>query len=232
MSARLATLQGAVEALPPPVREELARRWSRAALEEHASIASFGRFALQLMAIGAPPEFIEGAHRAALDELKHTQLCLELAEVYTGEPLAPGPLDLSGDLLGDLELSHLAAATAIEGCVGETVAALVARTAAERSVYRPVKAALNLIAKDEERHAALAWRFVSWALRQDDPEVAPAVRRAFAAALPVPFPPDPEGQDHDTLLAAHGKLGALALHLAEREAVEQVLRPTVRALLP
>src|SRR5690606_30816180 len=50
-----------VEALSPAQRRLLADRWTRAALGEHASVASFARFVLDLAALGAPPELLGDA---------------------------------------------------------------------------------------------------------------------------------------------------------------------------
>src|SRR5262245_52773660 len=58
---------------------EAARRWARAAQYEHASVASFARFSLELLALGAPSDLIARAHRAAIDELEHTELALGVA---------------------------------------------------------------------------------------------------------------------------------------------------------
>ena len=67
--------------------------------------------------------------------------------------------------------------------MGETVAALEARHAAEASPFPEVRRVLQLIARDEEKHAALAWRFVRWALQVGGTPVAKEVRRALSAAL-------------------------------------------------
>ena len=231
MSPRLDCLRDDVARLPEPVRDELARRWSQAALDEHASIASFARFSLQLMAVGAPPDLLEGAHQAAIDEIRHTRLCLDLAEVYAGEALSPGALELHGGLIGANDLPSLAAAAVVEGCIGETVAALVAKHAADTATHDTVRNALQVIARDEERHAGLAWRFIAWSLREGGLPVHAAVSEAFRRALDVPMGEEPETLDTDALLAAHGKLGAAAHHRVRLEAADEVLRPLVQALL-
>src|SRR6185436_7062049 len=116
----------ALDALSPGERAALAEAWARDALLEHASVASFGRFALELLAFGAPADLIEAAHRAALDEVRHARLCFALAGAYRGEALAPGafPFDGAVRLAGDL--AALAESAVLEGCVGETLAALQA----------------------------------------------------------------------------------------------------------
>jgi hypothetical protein len=65
---------------------------------EHASVAAFARFVLELLSAGAPLELVEGAGDAMRDELRHTQICFGLASAYAGAPIGPGPLDTTGAL--------------------------------------------------------------------------------------------------------------------------------------
>ena len=62
-----------VTALSSEVRTKLAECWAQDALAEHASIASFARFTLQLMAVGAPPQLLADTQRAAADEVRELQ---------------------------------------------------------------------------------------------------------------------------------------------------------------
>ena len=78
----------------PELRERAAAWWLRAALLEHASIASFARFSLELLRYGAPPELVVGAHRAALDEVAHARLAFALASSWSGRDLGPGAMGL------------------------------------------------------------------------------------------------------------------------------------------
>src|SRR4051812_39178148 len=85
-------LQQRNEALPESLRRALVEHWTRAAQMEHASVAAFSRFSLQLLAVGAPPSLLQDAHRAALDEITHAELCFSLATSYAGHGIGPGPL--------------------------------------------------------------------------------------------------------------------------------------------
>jgi hypothetical protein len=66
-----------------------------------------------------------------------------------------------------------------EGCFGETVAALEAREAADAAADPVIRAAYTQIARDEQRHAELAFQFIRWALEQNRA----AVSDRIAAAL-------------------------------------------------
>jgi hypothetical protein len=144
-------------------RSQLARHWARLGQMEHASIAAFARFSLQLLSLGAPPELVDDCTRALADETAHTQLCFQLASAYAGHALGPGPLDIS-DSLAVTTLTDIVDLVILEGCFGETSAALEALEAAELAADPVIRAAYARIAADEQRHAELAFRFVRWAL--------------------------------------------------------------------
>ncbi len=218
-------------ALAPALRTRLAEEWARDALFEHASVGSFDRFSLHLLAVAAPPSLVEEAHEAAIDEILHARLCFALASAFAGEPLGPGPLPLDGDVLGRLDLPSIAAAAVTEGCVGETIASLEAATALERATVPAVREALQQIADDEARHAELAWRFVRWALDSGGPAARAAIERAFRDALDAPRPPLPDEDPLVEGLAAHGRMSARQKGLNLEEGLVEVVEPAARALL-
>lgn len=169
-----------VEHLTNRERAALAEHWTRMGQMEHASIAAFARFQLQLLALGAPPELVEACTRALADETAHTRLCFELASAYAGRALGPGPLDVTGSLAVSA-LDEVVDLVLREGCFGETGAALEAREAAESAADPVIAAAYTQIAADEQRHAELAFRFVRWALGRSDLAVAARIARVLTA---------------------------------------------------
>ena len=70
-----------------------ALHWRNMAAEEYESIASFSELALDLMAVGAPVALVERCHRAALDESRHTEMCLTVARSLEvkGDEQGAGP---------------------------------------------------------------------------------------------------------------------------------------------
>ncbi|MGK3965247.1 ferritin-like domain-containing protein [Sorangium sp. So ce118] len=219
-----------VRRLSAEARAELARAWTSDALLEHASVASFGRFALELLAVGAPAELVEAAHHAALDEIRHAGLCFALAGAYGGAPVGPSAFPFGGAVAVSEDLAAVAASAAREGCVGETLAAVLAAEQLGQARDPAVRAALTVIAADEARHAELAWRAVAWAVATGGAEVRAAVIDAFAAAEEV-LAGFASGAVASPELAAHGRLGATEAAAVLRRALDEVVRPAAAALL-
>jgi len=213
---------------PAHLRGRLADAWRRDGQFEHASVASFSRFALELLAVGAPPALVSAAQRAAADEVEHAKLCFELAASYDGVEAGAGPLPL-GDLRLRTDLAEVAAAAVREGCVGETYAAHVAACGAKVCRSAEVAATLMRIADDELRHAELAWRFVSWAFARGGPAVACAVRDAFSY---VPDVTDDLPPEADSAAWQHaGRFDVATLRHLRSEVLRDVVAPASARLL-
>jgi hypothetical protein len=200
---------------------------------EHASIAAFARFNLQLLSLGAPGELIEACNRALVDETAHTRLCFALASEYGGTTLGPARLDIA-HCFEDNSLQAIVNLVLREGCLGETVAALEALEAATLATDPAVKSALSRIARDEQTHAELAFKFLAWALTQSSVEaraqLALEARQALAdfEAEALAQASDPP---HDPLASARGILSAKALRAIHVGAVREVVEPLLSAIL-
>lgn len=217
--------------LPAPLQKILAERRRGDALLEHASVASFARFSLSLMAAGAPAHLVEGAHQAALDEIRHAQLSFALASAYGGEMLTPGNMPLGPSVEVDTDLAKIARDAAIEGCIGETLASLLAAEQAAHATDPAVKQVFSQIAEDEARHAELAFQTIAWALKSGDARVWTALNEVFGNALDhLPRPPEDIGGPAE-LLEAHGEIGSSKARSALTHALFDVVLPCAQALL-
>lgn len=203
----------------------LSEYWRRVAEIEHASVASFARFTLQLMALGAPPKLLEQAHAAGLDEIKHARFAYELAERFGGSSMRAGALDVSGalepGLMGDPEA--ILRATLHEGCIGETLAAAWAAVAAARCEDPWTKRVLEEIAEDELRHAALAWETLAWA-RNAFPDALAKALEDWRRDL-QPFADDPKG------MPEWGVLGIEEETAISDRVMASTIAPAIEALL-
>jgi hypothetical protein len=162
------------------LRARVIAGWLDRAAMEHASVAAFARFTLQLLGLGAPAELVEAAQLASLDEARHARLCYAIASQIAGQEFGPGKLALAGIDL-EIDPARVAWESIVEGCIGETIAAAKMRQLALEAESEPLAALLAGIAEDEATHAALAWRALSWMLQTF--EIHDVVRSAFATAL-------------------------------------------------
>lgn len=142
-----------------------ARRWSKRAVEECASVPAFFQLALELLELGAPLALVERAVRAADEELGHTRVALQLAQQFGGAParLVAPPFRRRPGLPRPLALERIAAEAWLDGCLNEGQAALIAYEEAERTLVKEEARACRLIAREEAGHAALAADILQWA---------------------------------------------------------------------
>jgi hypothetical protein len=219
-----------VAALDSPSRAALAEHWSDNGLMEHASVAAFARFTLELLALGAPASLVQAAQRALGDEIAHAELCFGLATAYAGRTVQPGPLPVQGalDSMSPADIVHRAI---VEACIGETIAAAEAVEAREHASDPAVRAVLGRIAEDEARHAELGFKFLSWVLENAAPEDRERVCRLAAdlAELELERPID-EREGSAPELLAHGALTGALRREVRRAAIADVILPVVRAL--
>ncbi len=145
-------------------RKRLGEAWLAEARTEHASIAAFSTLALSLLAIGAPAQLVEGAHRAALDEARHARLCFGVAGAYLDAELEPGPLPMDRAMAPEASLERLALASLVEGTFGEGMAAALCRARSKRADDPAIRRVLATLARDEAAHAKLGWSVLRYAV--------------------------------------------------------------------
>ncbi len=135
----------------------LGRLFAEGAHLEAASVPAFERLAAALTAHGAPASLCARALAAAADERRHAAQMTALAALFDA---TPATLEL--DAVAAPTLLELARDNAIQGCVGETWAALLARHQADTAELPQIRAAMTEIAADETEHAELAWAIDAW----------------------------------------------------------------------
>lgn len=219
----------AVADLSTRERETLAQAWLADAQMEHASIASFSQFALDLLQLGAPPELLRDCHLAGLDEIEHARVGFAVTSMLLGRDVGPGELAVGSFQSRSLEQALTAAI--VEGCVGETLAAGVVAEQARRCTDVNLAKQLEKIATDELRHAELAWRFVAWATQRFGTEARRVAQRAFAQALANPPSASAELQVSDQVLHSLGRITASQWQNAVTHVLRDVIEPATKALL-
>jgi hypothetical protein len=182
---------------------------------EAASVLAFAQLAAQLSGWGAPRELIERCEAAADDERDHARWLTALAEQHGAIVPAPTLVD------GGHSLFEVACHNAVEGCVHETFAALIAATRARRATSLVLRRTFARIASDETRHGQLAWDLHAWMLGQLEVDEARAVesrqthalaelpaRARALCALPIELGPLAPDDAHELAAALGERLAA------------------------
>lgn len=225
-----AALEVALKALAPDERRSVTEGWTFAAQQEHASIASFSKFALELLAVAAPPPLLVSAHRAGLDEIEHARMSFKIASLCAGQPLGPGPLPISAQsITQSLTLQASAVAAALDGCLNETIAALEAGAAADATKHEALALVLEEIARDEQNHAELAWEYVAWAIATGGGSVREAIKSAVSDAMrALEAAPEPAA---NAVPSGWGLLEPRDRHQLRVRSSREVLRPAFARLV-
>jgi len=219
--------QSAFVAHSARIRARAASAWLDTAQAEHASIASFSRFNLQLMQLGAPSDLILRSTLAIADEIRHARDAFGVASALAGVELTAGVMPMV-DALSGVEDVRAALLDAIrEGCVNETVSAAFVREAARVTTEPELAAMLDGVAEEEARHAELSWAFARWAL-QKHPELKNDVADLFAS---VDLGDAPVADVDRDALGALGVLTADAEYEIATQILERVVRPCAVALI-
>lgn len=185
-----ASLEWTIEETPTvsgndSVIQEIGRRWLEQAEGEHASVASFARFTLQLMAIGATPQLLTNSQNAAIDEIRHAKISYGFANKFLKTHFEPGPINID-DSLPKLDLKGIVHSIIEEGCIEETIAAAEARFGAYVAKDPATKLVMTEISDDETRHAQLAWDTIRWIIKKF-PELHSFVLEIFEVELESRF---------------------------------------------
>jgi len=169
--------------VPGEVKEKVARHYQLQGLAEHASVASFARTVLKLMAFGAPASLVDSTLEAAREEVQHAQMAFALARAIS-DPFKVSPLELDGVVIeARPNLTEFIEQTISEACVAETVAVVRAAAALQFAEDKAVRRFLHVIVAEEQRHAKLAWSTLAWALLNSGSQAHHAAQNALAFAI-------------------------------------------------
>lgn len=172
--------QGLKSAEPLPSANAIGAYFSHVFHLEAASVIAFRRLGQELELLGAPRAFVRSAARARRDEIRHARVTRGLALRFGGQPrsprirkIAPRPLEV------------VAFENAVEGCVRETYGALVATWQASHASDPSIASEMTRIAKDETRHAALAWEIARWSSEHLSKDAHDRLKMQVAQAIEV-----------------------------------------------
>lgn len=170
--------RGLVSPEPIPGATVLGDYFARAAYFEAASVAAFARLGRQLEAHGAPERLVDACHRARLAELDHARHMSRLARRHGARPPSPRAQPMGARSLVDLALENI-----VEGFVRETYGAVVAEYRARAAGDPEIREVMNDVARDERRHAELAFDIAVWLQSVIDPVEAAWVENELRHAV-------------------------------------------------
>lgn len=158
--------------------EDECGRWlAEAALLEAASIPAFERLGRELMAHRAPIRLVRAARRSMREEELHTRLVSQMARRHGARVRRSRILRLPVRPLESVAIEN-----AREGCVHETIGAILATYQARHARTAEMRALMTTLARDEIRHGALAWEVFAWSLDQLSAAARVRVRDALCDA--------------------------------------------------
>ena len=126
----------------------------------------------------APADLVQAALRAADDEVRHASLMTVAARRHGAQP---APVEIAPPR--DRTLEEIAIENAVEGCVRETLTALVALHQSQHATDAAIRQSFAVIAEDETRHAELSRDVYRWAAAQLDARARARVTAAMRAAI-------------------------------------------------
>lgn len=153
-----------IRALAPDERRALANLWLSQAATERRVGYSFDVVHRALVALDADAGLIETAARAVDDELRHAELCCEMASRYAERRLdAPEELPFSHPMHPEARTEALRRALWVLGqcSLNETFAAAYLECSHENATVPLARAALRELLSDEIDHARVGWAFAS-----------------------------------------------------------------------
>ena len=174
---------------PEPLRREAAEHWAARARAEHGSVHQFTQVSHALCVAQAPLELLGALARLITDEVRHAELCVDMAEACQPAgnaglrwptPRAPWPDPPLGE--GPRALRAWAArAILVACCRGETISRPLLEAVVVVATDPLAEAVARQILRDEHLHATFGWEALAWLLER----VGPADRaRLQAQVLP------------------------------------------------
>ena len=223
-----------VGALTAPERARLAATWMRRSEAEYLAVSTFSVLAIDLVAAHAPADVLSLCLRAGIDEVRHAEMCLRMAAIYSGEQrLPPAAMSSLPDDPSRPKLHQALANTMLVSCVSETYATTVLSATRDLTEDPVAHAVLTSIYSDEVMHARLGWSYMRHAIDIGGQGVLDAAAamlpRALRGVANVVEAERPSGAITDAV-RGHGLMTAAEERVIFSTCVHEVLVPGFAAL--
>lgn len=173
-----------VDQLTEPEKNRLAATWMRRSEAEYLAVSTFSVLAIDLVAANAPADVLSLCLRAGIDEVRHAELCLRMAKIYSGKQNLPPPgMSSLPDDPERPKLHQALANTMLVSCVSETYATTVLSATRDLTTDPTAHAVLTSIYSDEVMHARLGWSYLRHAIEIGGQGVIDAAAEMLPRAL-------------------------------------------------
>ena len=144
--------------------------WSHRVQTEFRSIQVMTRFLQEVLGAGDPLEVFAGAAEAAVDEIRHTALCIGVVEALGVAPVFPEPIaEPENPHFLALPMVQRALGTAVSMlAISETLSVALLEDLRARSTHPTIAAVLNATLEDEDAHGDFGWAYVRASLERCD----------------------------------------------------------------
>jgi hypothetical protein len=220
--------------LTPAERKRLAGTWMRRSEAEYLAVSTFSVLAIDLVAAMAPADVISLCLRAGIDEVRHAEMCVRMAQIYSGEQNLPVPgMSSLPDDPSRPKLHQALANTMLVSCVSETYATTVLSATRDLTTDPTAQAVLTSIYSDEVMHARLGWSYLRHAIEVGGQGVIDAAAemlpRALRGVANVVERERPEGEVTEAV-RGHGLMTPAEERVIYSTCVREVLVPGFVAL--
>ena len=220
--------------LTEPERNRLAATWMRRSEAEYLAVSTFSVLAIDLVAANAPADVLSLCLRAGIDEVRHAEMCLRMANIYSGQKNLPPPgMSSLPDDPDRPKLHQALANTMLVSCVSETYATTVLSATRDLTTDPTALAVLTSIYSDEVMHARLGWSYLRHAIEVGGQGVIDAAAdmlpRALRGVANVVERERPVGEVTEAV-RAHGLMTPAEERVIYATCVREVLVPGFQAL--
>lgn len=211
-------------------------------IAEHTSIASFSRVTLQLLQLGAPSSIVNLLLLAAQDEIKHAKICFAIVDQLSKTPDSnerksdyPDIFPLPNASI-PTDIYTLTSETLKEGIVGESVAAVRLCIRSRTTSNVDLKNILRDVAQDEAKHAALAWKTLSYIIQKKSHKMnaKSAIKHWLNSTSFTGIKTHPQVLKEKVTYISSGYFGLLnteQVKIIQEIVVEGFIRPTLEKIL-
>jgi hypothetical protein len=154
---------------PPELVTRARTMWTQIALSEYRAAASFAEMLRLLLEVRAPLDLVGMAGDFVADEVSHVEIAARVASELGGGAVIP--VDTSAilpPLSSEADPQKRANDRMLVVAIHETFSESVATGAMRGCPHPLVKAALELIARDEARHTRIGWLYFDWVADRTD----------------------------------------------------------------